>query len=137
MEGLVGTTSVDSQIVAKIGALDASVTSDEEARVVISIEQVDGKVTSVSVDDSVLHDELEQLRSDVDDNQSDIIGLTFGTNVTEDNKIDYGSSYFIEDATTMYAADVKLDAKLYNVDERLKTVEAIDHNLYWEDVPAN
>lgn len=63
LEGLVGTTSVDAQIDAKIAALSDEVKSSEDANLVkVTVSQADGNVTGVSLDDS----KLDQAISDLD-----------------------------------------------------------------------
>ena len=55
LEGLVGTTSVDAQIDAKIAALSDEAKSSEDANLVkVTVSQADGNVTGVSVDDAAL-----------------------------------------------------------------------------------
>lgn len=63
LEGLVGTTSVDAQIDAKIAALSDEAKSSEDANLVkVTVSQADGNVTGVSLDDS----KLDQAISDLD-----------------------------------------------------------------------
>lgn len=63
LEGLVGTTSVDAQIDAKIAALSDEDKSSEDANLVkVTVSQADGNVTGVSLDDS----KLDQAISDLD-----------------------------------------------------------------------
>lgn len=55
LENLVGTTSVDAQIDAKIAALSDEAKSSEDANLVkVTVSQADGNVTGVSVDDAAL-----------------------------------------------------------------------------------
>lgn len=55
LEGLVGTTSVDAQIDAKIAALSDEAKSSEDVNLVkVTVSQADGNVTGVSVDDAAL-----------------------------------------------------------------------------------
>lgn len=62
LEGLVGTTSVDAQIDAKIAALSDEAKSSEDANLVkVTVSQADGNVTGVSLDDS----KLDQAISDI------------------------------------------------------------------------
>jgi hypothetical protein len=63
LEGLVGTTSVDAQIDAKIAALsDDDKSSEDENLVKVTVSQADGNVTGVSLDDT----KLDQTISDLD-----------------------------------------------------------------------
>lgn len=55
LENLVGTTSVDAQIDAKIAALSDEAKSSEDVNLVkVTVSQADGNVTGVSVDDAAL-----------------------------------------------------------------------------------
>ena len=62
LENLVGTTSVDAQIDAKIAALsDEAKSSDDDNLVKVTVSQSDGNVTGVSLDDSKLDQAISGL----------------------------------------------------------------------------
>ena len=66
LEDLVGSTSVDDQIDAKIAALSDESKSSEDANLVkVTVSQADGNVTGVSLDDSKLDQAISNLDSKI------------------------------------------------------------------------
>lgn len=115
LEGLVGTTSVDDQIDAKIDALklddtyvnEADYTNDQTA-VSNRIGAVEGKVTT-------LEGKMTTAEGDIDKLETAVANLQTGTGLGEKAAPEYNNSNYLGSAATMVAADMALDAKIKEV----------------------
>lgn len=149
LEGLVGTTSVDAQITAKIEALDATVgtaTATDDTFVAVQAVQTDGKLTALTVDTKNIAkaSELTSLTGRVSTAESEIDALQekMGDSSVS-NQIDTKIAALDAEVTSADGANVQV--KVTEVDGKITavnitkdvTVSTETHNALAARVSAN
>lgn len=149
LEGLVGNTSVDAQITAKIDALDATVgnaTATDDTLVAVQAVQTDGKLTSLTVDTKNIAkaSELTSLAGRVSTAESEIDGLqekVGNSSVSDqiDNKIAaLDAAPTSTDGTNVQVKVTEVDGKITAVNITTdNTVSTQTHNDLAARVSAN
>lgn len=111
----VASQGIDEAIAAAVNALDAEVTSTDGEFITVKVTEVDGKITAVNVSE-------EDIASDTD-LQAEIAARKDVTGIDADTYAANSDAEYISEATDLNDADVKLDAALKGVADKVSAIE--------------
>ena len=143
LEGLVGTTSVDAQIDAKIAALSDEAKSSEDANLVkVTVSQADGNVTGVSVDDAALDAKFKSTDDAVALNTAAVADYKTRIEALEATKNALDSTYvkaavYAEDKAAFEQKHTDLQGEIDAAEGRLDVVEGDIATIKGEQTTQN